>query len=919
MANALRFLLIGDDRLSPVLDRAGRSAGRLDRDLNRVGDDGGQSVTQLVRSADGRLRTLDGRFARVGESADRGMGGGIERGSDRGGRGIGRLLPLIGRLGSAGGSILGALAPLGKVAGLIGGGIPVVAGLVTTLEQIAPAAAIGVTAILGVALAVGTLKIGMSGVADAVKAAFDPGTKPAELKAALAGLHPEARAFVLQLRAMKPSFDALKLDVQGNLFSGLSGKLKQLGSSVLPVVRQRLDDTAVVFNMMGLGVADAATKMARNGVLGRALDSANNSLYDLADIPGKIVTGLLQIGDAAGPSLNKVTAKVGGIVDRISAKLNTAFKSGALQNAIGQALTVLGQFGHVLHNVGTILSNVFAAVPSNAGGLVGFLGTLTSSLAKATSLPIVQQALTDLFTVMGEIGTVAGPLLTSVFKILGPVLIALAPSVLRLVDSLGAGLQPIITALGPVLLAAAGAVGQLLDAASPLLPIIGQMIASLGPILTPILQLVGTLFADLAPVLLQIGKSLLPPLATVTKTLGQAFALMAPVLATALQQLGTQGLTPIISGLATLIGQLVTQYSAQFLTMFQQLLPVVPVLIPVLLQLAQSVGQILSAAAPLVPQIMLLTQQFISQLLPAVLPLLPPLANLAILLLQLATPVITKVIIPALSLLARAAGGIGTALAGTVRIVSSVVQEIVKPFKWLYDVLLGHSIIPDIINQTVTWFAGLPGRVLTAITGLPGAIAGKARDAGNQLVKATRKGLDDALAWVKGLPGRAKDSLGDLSNVLYKSGRSLIGGFIDGILSMAKSAGSAASSVLGKVKGFFPNSPAKEGPFSGRGWTLYSGQAVMDDWAAGMSSRQSGVVGAVSGLAAAAAGALPRQMAAGLGINPGASAPAPARQSTGPITITVPGVGQLVLAKEIQRALLELKRVSGINISLEIA
>jgi len=78
------------------------------------------------------------------------------------------------------------------------------------------------------------------------------------------------------------------------------------------------------------------------------------------------------------------------------------------------------------------------------------------------------------------------------------------------------------------------------------------------------------------------------------------------------------------------------------------------------------------------------------------------------------------------------------------------------------------------------------------------------------------------------------EALGNVGRALFQSGKALIQGFIDGIQSMVSAVGNAVSGVLDFVGGFFPNSPAKRGPFSGRGWTLYSGRAVVEDFAAGM-------------------------------------------------------------------------------------
>jgi hypothetical protein len=76
----------------------------------------------------------------------------------------------------------------------------------------------------------------------------------------------------------------------------------------------------------------------------------------------------------------------------------------------------------------------------------------------------------------------------------------------------------------------------------------------------------------------------------------------------------------------------------------------------------------------------------------------------------------------------------------------------------------------------------------------------------------------------------------------------LISGFISGILSKVGEVASAASSVVSRARDFFPFSPAKEGPFSGKGWTLYSGQSIGDAMAAGIRSREGAVRSAVSGL-----------------------------------------------------------------------
>lgn len=91
---------------------------------------------------------------------------------------------------------------------------------------------------------------------------------------------------------------------------------------------------------------------------------------------------------------------------------------------------------------------------------------------------------------------------------------------------------------------------------------------------------------------------------------------------------------------------------------------------------------------------------------------------------------------------------------------------------------------------------------------------------------------------------------------LLQAGKSIVQGLIDGIRDMIGQAGKAASDVMGAIANFFPHSPAKEGPFSGRGWTPYSGQALVKGFADGISSGVGYARSAASSMTSAVAGAV---------------------------------------------------------------
>lgn len=66
----------------------------------------------------------------------------------------------------------------------------------------------------------------------------------------------------------------------------------------------------------------------------------------------------------------------------------------------------------------------------------------------------------------------------------------------------------------------------------------------------------------------------------------------------------------------------------------------------------------------------------------------------------------------------KALEGIGKIFEGLVNIVKTIVNKIKEFFQWLYDILVGHSIIPDMVNGIVGWFEDLFGRSVGVIGNL---------------------------------------------------------------------------------------------------------------------------------------------------------------------------------------------------------
>lgn len=142
------------------------------------------------------------------------------------------------------------------------------------------------------------------------------------------------------------------------------------------------------------------------------------------------------------------------------------------------------------------------------------------------------------------------------------------------------------------------------------------------------------------------------------------------------------------------------------------------------------------------------------------------------------------------------------------------------------------------------WLQSLPGRIWQWLTGAissvqawGGQMGAGARNAGNQFLQ----GITGTL---QSLPGRIQSLFSNAGSWLLSSGRSIMDGLAQGIRNGISAAVDAASNAMEAISKLFPHSPAREGPFSGHGWTLYSGQSIIDGLAEGMLQRRAGLVDA---------------------------------------------------------------------------
>lgn len=774
-----------------------------------------------------------------------------------------RVFSKIGDAAKTVGSSLAKIGMAGAATAALGGAIPSVLGLASALSSVAGAAIALPALALGAATAFGTLKVATMGVGAALSAAAEGDAEA--FAAALEKLSPAARTFATAIRDVFPQLTRLQQIAQERFFSFFADDIKGLATNLLPQLEIGMFHVAGAF---GHGVGQV-TNFLKSAQASKDVNQIMRWLADAAwqaqEALGPVARAFLDIAAVGGPSLSMLGGSVSDVANKFANWAKEARESGALQGIFDTALRTLSELAGVARNVGRIFGDIFANAPVGTG-IFANLERLTATLQEFTSSDAGQKAITDFFGALGQIsGSLAQVIpgvvtaIATLAPAIGTVAQAMAPTLGVALSALASGISELAPAAGPVGLA----LSQIMKAVTPLLPLLGQ--------------LAGTVLTVVATQLSTLAQAATPVVAILASGLSGILAQLGPLL------IGVaQAIQPFIIALG---GALATALAAIMPPLFQLAKVFVDSLLPELPRLTAAFMQ-------LVPPITEAATIFGTTLADALVELAPMIPDLAVAMIDMAVAVvgISASVMPLLPLLAKLAGWLIGQVQGGMWITTNAVKILAGVFNML---------------------GGVVGWVVARILDIPKG----ARAVGSFFTSTIPGWINTAVRFFQELPGRIVGALGDLGSRLYSSGRSMIQGFINGIKDMVGNATSAAGDLVGSVRDLFPFSPAKKGPFSGTGYTSYSGQALIKDWAAGMSRAASSASSTAAGVVGSVAG----QFTGGLGVPALAGMPSAGVTGSGSgggntyqVTVNVPMTANPgEVGREVVSAIQEYERRNG--------
>lgn len=708
----------------------------------------------------------------------------------------------------------------GKVGGVLAKGLKFAAigiaaagaaqGVIGFLGAIAPAGGIIAAlpaVIAGALVAVNTLKLALVGVGDALTAAVSGSAE--DFQKSLEGLAPAAQKALIAVRSFQPELKKLQQAVQQSFFKQFSGDITDAIKNLLPL-GSGLQKVAANFGQAAsAGLKFLATQGAQKS-LATIIQGTVDATSGLDKAVAPLAKGFLDVaaavskafGAEAGTGIANVATKVGEFLTKFA-------ESGRAVEVVRNALTVFQQLGSIASNVGGILAGVFRAANDAGGGLLNNLKTITASFESFVKSAQGQEAIGNLFGTIATIAAQLGPILNALVSQVGaiapalaPIFTALGPALVNLINGLGPALATIAPALatvgtaladglaaltsGGALDAVGSVIANLLTGLAPLLPLVGALGNTVLQILAPAFDAV---LAVLNPVIAALTAALLPALGPITQAFDSILTAVIPLGVALGDVLGQAvlGLGPLLTTLSVAIAQVVNAFIPFVTQLTAAILPALPPLIA-------AFQAVVDAIVPVIPPI--------ANLLAALGPLAAKLVELLAPLLQFAAvavqAVAVEILVPIIEGIVSALTGLANGLTSVVNFLTAFVDAAIAGFKYLYNVLVGNSIIPDLVNAIVRFFTQMPGRILGVIRSLISSVVGVFRSMASSALSTVTKFISDAVSFLRGLPAKAAAALSAAKSALVSAGGDLIRGLISGIRAQA---GKLVSAAKGVVKG----------------------------------------------------------------------------------------------------------------------
>ncbi len=632
--------------------------------------------------------------------------------------------------------------------------------------------------------------------------------------AVAAGIKPgESLERMLKSVANSAASAGVGMDEMGAIYNKVATSNKAQGDVLAQVNEKGIPLTATLAKQLGKTGAEVE-KMASKGEIGfKEFEAAmTQASGNVAAEMGKTFTGSMANLSAAGSRIGATVATPFLEIARVGANALIPVLDG-INKAIKPAMEAFGQWAQ--QNMPAVFSGISDAI-SRVGDVLG---------------PLAAQVNSTMGPMLAQLGSAIGPLVSQIGAALGPVFAQIGAAITPLIPQI----IEFATSFSPISL--------IVQALLPVLPQIASMLGTLGAafgqIVAAVLPLATTLMTAIVPVFTQLVSTILPVVIQLVTTLVSAFA---PLVA---QLVGSLG--PILTQLATTLFPMV---ASALTAIIGAVLPVVNVILAVLMPVIQSLLPVITSVFSAVATIITGAMQAVQGVI------------------QIVTGIISGNWSQVWEGIKNVFQGIWTAIGGILSaawaLISGVISVGLAAIKGLWDGIwtgIGQTFksiwdgIKSFGQSAINFVKSVIQVGLFAVQGIWSSVWNSIKSFVSGALEAIKSsvstGIASVITFFAGMPGKAVAALSGFAGQMLTVGKNIIQGMIDGIASMATAVFdgivNVAKGAIDKAKSFLGiHSPS-------RVFRDEVGKQISRGLAAGVTADQGKAVKAVEDLSKAVA------------------------------------------------------------------
>lgn len=553
------------------------------------------------------------------------------------------------------------------------------------------------------------------------------------------------------------------------------------------------------------------------------------------------VDGFASFAQQAKDSTQGIGTALDNISNRVAKAVQTIIDAFGAENISGAINAFSGSFGKTADAIATVIYGIKDVVSKGVIGIASVFGQIKSALPSGfldgivnafnQLAPAIMPAITAftlLLPVMGGMQKVFG--IVSGFKSLGAALSAVAGGpvglVIAAIAAVVVGLASLYNANDDVRNAINSAWSGIQSAAAQVWPYIQQAVTTACSVIQ---GAVNQYWPVIQQVVTQVMGAVKDFVVSAWPTIQAAFTTACSVIQSIIQ-----AVWPVIQAVVSVVMSAIQLIVTQVWPTVQNYISMA----------CQVIMAVINAVWPVIQTIITTVMNVIMAVISVVWPIIQTVFSTACAaiaaVINAVWPVIQTVITTVMQVINAVIGTVLAAINGDWSGVWTGIQSIIE------TVWTG---IQNIVSTAIGAVSSIISSVLNTISGVWsgtwGAIKWAFSSIWNGIRAAATSGIDSVYTTVTGIKDKIVGFFSGAGSWLVESGKSILNGLKDGIEGAIGTVTSSVEGAVETIRGLFPFSPAKWGPFSGHGYTTYSGKALMGDFG-------KSIVGAASSTAAMA-------------------------------------------------------------------